>query len=94
MFVGNIGPNLISSFHVIGEHFDRTFVEGSFNLVNQDVQTTLIPSGGATGVELKVEVPGTYPPLDHSIFRIDKGAVTHLKVIGPENPDVYRPLAE
>ncbi|MCO6442271.1 MAG: nitrite reductase, copper-containing [Nitrococcus mobilis] len=92
MFIGNIGPNLISSFHVIGEHFDRVFVEGSFSLTNHDVQTTSIPSGGASGVEFKVEVPGTYILLDHSIFRINKGTVAHLKVIGPENTDVYQPL--
>ena len=92
MFIGNIGPNLISSFHVIGEHFDRVFVEGSFSLVNEDIQTTTIPAGGAAGVEFKVNVPGTYIPLDHSIFRIEKGAVTHLEVTGAENTDVYRPM--
>lgn len=92
MFIGNIGPNLISSFHVIGEHFDQVFVEGSFSLMNHDVQTTMIPSGGATGVEFKVEVPGTYILLDHSIFRINKGAAMHLEVTGPENTEVYQPI--
>lgn len=91
MFVGNIGPNLISSFHLIGEIFDRVYVEGSFGLVNGDVQTTLAPSGGAVGVELTVEVPGEYLLVDHSIFRVHKGALGVLTVTGPDNPAVYEP---
>lgn len=89
LFVGDIGPNLISSFHVIGEIFDRVYVEGSFALVNQNVQTTLVPSGGATGVEFKVEVPGDYLIVDHAIFRIHKGALGVIHAEGPDNPDVY-----
>lgn len=92
MFTGNIGPNLISSFHVIGEIFDRVYVEGSFDLVNRNVQTTLVPSGGAVGVEFRVEVPGTYIPLDHAIYRVHKGMIGQLTVDGPPNADVYEPV--
>ena len=89
LFVGNIGPNLISSFHVIGEIFDKVYVEGSFDLVNKNVQTTLVPCGGAVGVEFKVEVPGDYIPVDHAIFRVHKGASGIIHAEGPDNPDVY-----
>jgi len=58
IYMGNGGPNLVSSFHVIGEIFDRVHVEGG-SLINENVQTTLIPAGGAAIVEFKVEVPGT-----------------------------------
>lgn len=92
LFVGDIGPNLISSFHVIGEMFDKVYVEGSFALINKSVQTTLIPSGGATGVEFQVQVPGDYIPLDHAIFRVHKGASGIIHVEGPENPDVYNSI--
>jgi len=92
MYVGNIGPNQPVSFHVIGEIFDVVYVEGSFDLVNRNVQSTLIPAGGAAGVEFKVEVPGNYVLVDHSIFRIHKGALGILTVQGPENPDVYNPI--
>ncbi|MDP2675029.1 MAG: copper-containing nitrite reductase [Dehalococcoidia bacterium] len=92
LFVGNIGPNYISSFHVIGEIFDKVYVEGSFDLVNRNVQTTLAPSGGAVGVEFKVEVPGDYLAVDHAIFRIHKGAVAIIHAEGPENPDVYESI--
>ena len=68
LFVGNGGPNLISSFHVIGEIFDRVQVEGG-KLINENVQTTVIPVGGAAIVEFKVEVPGSYTLVDHAIFR-------------------------
>lgn len=91
-FVGNGGPNLISSFHIIGEIFDKVYVEGSFDLVNENVQTTLVPVGGAVSVELTLEVPGTYIPVDHATFRVHKGAHAVIRVAGPSNPDVYDPI--
>jgi nitrite reductase (NO-forming) len=92
LVVGNAGPNLSSSFHAIGEIFDTVYVEGSFALVNHDVQTTAIPSGGAAAVEFTVDVPGALLLVDHAIFRTDKGAAGTVHVEGPENPDVYQPL--
>jgi len=90
IFFGNAGPNLISSFHVIGEIFDRVYREA--DLVSppaQSVQTTLVPAGGATVVEFKVEVPGDYTLVDHAIFRVEKGAVGFLKVEGAPRHDLY-----
>ena len=92
LFVGNIGPNLASSFHVIGEVFDNVYREGSLSEPNHNVQTTLIPSGGSSTVEFKVEVPGNFTIVDHSIFRINKGALGQLHVEGPENPEILRKL--
>jgi nitrite reductase (NO-forming) len=89
LFVGNGGPNLVSSFHVIGEIFDRVQFEGG-SIAQENVQTTLIPSGGAAIVEFHLEVPGSYVIVDHSIFRaFNKGALAILKVEGPENKDIY-----
>ncbi|WP_376751226.1 copper-containing nitrite reductase [Kaistella carnis] len=88
-FVGNGGPNLVSSFHVIGEIFDRVYVEGG-TTINKNIQTTVIPAGGAAMVEFKVEEPGNYILVDHSIFRaFNKGAIGTLKVTGEKNPKVY-----
>ena len=88
MYVGNGGPNLVSSFHVIGEIFDRVYGEGG-KLINENVQSTLIPAGGATIVEFKVDIPGSYTLVDHSIFRaFNKGALGQLKVEGDENPEI------
>jgi nitrite reductase (NO-forming) len=90
IYMGNAGPNLVSSFHVIGEIFDRVRHEGGTGLVNSNVQTTLIPAGGATVVEFKVDVPGTFILVDHSIFRaFNKGALGMIDVGGAENAAVY-----
>ncbi|MDX1270603.1 MAG: copper-containing nitrite reductase [Bizionia paragorgiae] len=89
LFVGNGGPNLVSSFHVIGEIFDKVYVEGG-DLINENIQTTLIPAGGAAIVEFRVDVPGTLVLVDHSIFRaFNKGALGMLKVEGEENKKIY-----
>jgi len=89
MYVGNGGPNLTSSFHVIGEIFDRVWVEAG-TLENHNVQTTLVPPGGAAIVDFKVNVPGTYILVDHAIFRaFNKGALGMLKVEGDEDKLVY-----
>ena len=88
MYVGNGGPNLVSSFHVIGEIFDKVYVEGG-KLINENVQSTVIPAGGAAMIEFKVDIPGSYTIVDHSIFRaFNKGALGQLKVEGDENPEI------
>ncbi|ULJ62236.1 copper-containing nitrite reductase [Wielerella bovis] len=89
LFVGNGGPNLVSSFHVIGEIFDKVYVEGG-DLINKNVQTTLVPAGGAAIVEMKIDVPGTYNLVDHSIFRtFNKGALGQIKAEGAEDKDIF-----
>jgi nitrite reductase (NO-forming) len=85
-------PNLISSFHTIGEIFDRVHREGGLlTRPGRRIQTTLVPAGGATMVEFDVEVPGIYLLVDHAIFRTAKGAVGQLTVTGAERPDIYDP---
>lgn len=91
IFFGNIGPNGISSFHIIGEIFDKVYVEGAIGgAVNHNVQTTLVPSAGSVIVEFKVDVPGAYTLVDHSIFRVAKGAIGQLVVEGKEDPKVFK----
>lgn len=95
LFVGNGGPNLISSFHVIGEIFDLVYTEGGSVANQKDVQTTLVPAGGSAIVEFTVDVPGTFILVDHSIFRaFNKGALAMLTVTGDENAQVYSGLQE
>ena len=91
IYFGNIGPNGVSSFHIIGEIFDKVYSEGSLGgAVNRNVQTTLVPSAGATIVEFKLDAPGTYTLVDHSIFRVAKGAIGQLVAEGAANPAVFR----
>ncbi len=89
LYVGNGGPNLVSSFHVIGEIFDKVWFEGGTRF-QENVQTTLIPSGGAAIMDFHIEVPGSYVLVDHSIFRaFNKGALAILKADGAENKAIY-----
>lgn len=89
LYVGNGGPNLVSSFHVIGAIFDQVRFEGGSN-VQKNVQTTLIPAGGAAIATFTARVPGSYVLVDHSIFRaFNKGALAILKIDGPEDKHIY-----
>ena len=90
IYFGVGGPNKISSFHVIGEIFDKVYSEASLGTFKQDVQTTLVAPGGATIVELKVQHPGSYLLVDHALSRTGKGAVGVLEVTGTPVPGVYR----
>lgn len=92
LYVGNGGPNLVSSFHAIGQIFTKVWMEGGSE-INHDVQTTLIPAGGAAVVEMKMQVPQVINLVDHSIFRaFNKGAIAQIKVTGNENPSIYEKL--
>jgi nitrite reductase (NO-forming) len=89
LFVGNGGPNLVSSFHVIGDIFDNVYPEGGTTL-NHNVQTTLVPAGGSAITEFKCDVPANLILVDHSIFRtFNKGSLGMLKVEGNENKSIY-----
>lgn len=89
LFVGNGGPNLVSSFHVIGEIFDKVYKEGASEF-NTNIQTTLVPAGGSAIVEYKVDVSSNLVLVDHSIFRaFNKGALGIMKVDGAENKEIF-----
>jgi nitrite reductase (NO-forming) len=88
-FVGNGGPNLSSSFHVIGEIFDRVHPEGAEEVLSS-VQTTAVLPGGATMTEMELQVPGDLVLVDHALSRaLDKGAVGIVHVTGDAVPGVY-----
>lgn len=90
LYFGVGGPNLTSSFHVIGEIFDHVWTEGGMKHVQENVQTTLVPAGGSVIVDFRVEVPGTFILVDHSLSRaFNKGALGMLKVTGPEDRRLY-----
>lgn len=90
IYMGNGGVNLISSFHVIGEVFDRVFPEAAITSApHTDIQTTLVPAGGATVVEFDTQVPGKYLLVDHALSRIDRGVWGVLNVSGEKNTDIY-----
>ncbi|HEX6307058.1 MAG TPA: copper-containing nitrite reductase [Longimicrobiales bacterium] len=90
LFVGNGGPNLVSSFHVIGEIFDNVYTEGGTEVAQKNVQTTLVPAGGSAIVEFRAEVPGELVLVDHSIFRaFNKGALGMIEISGEGDVVVF-----
>ena len=90
IFFGVGGPNLTSSFHVIGEIFDRVYDQASLTGAPlTDVQTTLVPPGGATMVEFDLEVPGNYILVDHALSRLQRGLAGYLIVEGPDAPEIF-----
>lgn len=90
IFFGNAGPNLTSSFHVIGSNFKRVYRDGDvLSPPGRFVSTVAVPPGAATIVDMKMAVPGTYALVDHAIFRLDKGAVGFLNVSGKPREDIY-----
>ena len=91
VYFGVGGPNKVSSFHAIGEIFDKVYREGSTSDVAKSVQTTLVPAGGATIVDFKLQVPGTYMLVDHALSRVAKGAGAALEVTGPHDDGIYKP---
>jgi len=90
IYFANVGPNLVSSFHVIGAIFDKVYREGDLiSPPGRGIQSTLVPSGGATVVEIDFQVPGTFAIVDHSIWRMEKGAAGWITVTGDPRPDIY-----
>lgn len=90
IYFGNGGVNLVSSFHVIGEIFDKVYPEGAIGSEpHKNVQSTIVPAGGATITEFGLEVPGNYILVDHALSRLDRGAWGTIKVEGPENKEIF-----
>lgn len=90
IFFGNGGPDFTSSFHVIGEIFDRAYLFGGLlSPPLQGIQTISVPPGGAAVVEFQTHVPGAYSIVDHALSRSERGLGGILYVEGAENPDIF-----
>ncbi len=90
IYFGVGGPNFTSSLHMIGEIFDRVYDQASLTSPPlTDVQTTLVPPGGATVVEFKLDVPGRYILVDHALSRLERGLVAFMEVDGEEQPAIF-----
>lgn len=93
IYVGNGGVGLISSFHPIGEIFDTVYPEGGIGgALFKNIQTTIVPPGGAAIVEFKAEVPGNIVLVDHALARMNKGAWAIIEVTGEPQPDILSPV--
>jgi nitrite reductase (NO-forming) len=90
IFFGVGGPNKTSSFHVIGEVFDRAYQLGSVTSPPiENVQSIVVPPGSANIVEFKIEVPGRYVLVDHALSRAERGLAGYLVAEGQPNPELF-----
>ena len=90
IFFGVGGPNYTSSFHVIGEIFDKVYNLGGMTTPPlEGIQTVSVPPGGAVITEFKLDVPGNYTLVDHALARMERGLFGVLHVEGSKNPDIY-----
>jgi nitrite reductase (NO-forming) len=90
LFFGVGGPNFTSSFHVIGEIFDKVYnLGGLTNPPSEGIQTVTVAPGGAVITEFKLHVPGNYTIVDHALARLERGLAGLLIVDGAPNPDIY-----
>jgi nitrite reductase (NO-forming) len=92
----NAGLNLISSFHPIGSHWDVVYPEAA--LLNEPLrgsQTTLVPAGGGTVVELVGQVPSTIVLVDHALARVfDKGALGQIVISGEPDAEIFEAIVQ
>jgi nitrite reductase (NO-forming) len=91
IFFVNAGPNKTSSFHIVGEIFDKVY-SGSPDQFSRNEETVAVPPGSATVIELEAAVPGMYELVDHALFRVPKGAVgqLHVQPAGGETKATWR----
>jgi nitrite reductase (NO-forming) len=80
LYVNNVGPNEVSSFHVVGTIMDTVYVDGNPNNVLQGLQTVMLPASGGAVVEFTVTEEGDYPIVTHQFNHASKGAVAILRV--------------
>ncbi len=92
VYFGVGGPNKTSSFHVIGEIFDKAYPLASVTSAPMtDVQTITVPPGGAAITDFKVDVPGKFILVDHALSRLEKGLKGILQVSGEQQAEIFRP---
>ncbi|CAM5472298.1 Cell division protein FtsP [Afipia felis] len=95
IFFGVGGPNFTSSFHVIGEIFDKVYnFGGVISPPLEGIQTVTVPPGGAVITEFKLDVPGGYTLVDHALSRAERGLAGLLVVEGEPNPDIFNGVVE
>jgi nitrite reductase (NO-forming) len=79
-YVNNVGPNKVSSFHVVGTIFDDVYMDGNPANHLKGMQTVMLPASGGAVLEFTVKEEGVYPIVTHQFNHATKGAVALLKV--------------
>ncbi|MFD1851106.1 multicopper oxidase domain-containing protein [Oceanobacillus bengalensis] len=79
-YINNVGPNEVSSFHVIGTVFDDVYIDGHPANHMEGMQTVGLPASGGAVVEFTVKEAGTYKFVTHQFNHVQKGAAGKLVV--------------
>ena len=79
IFVVNCGPNVWSSFHVVGTVFDRAYVNANPNNQLTGLQSITIGPGDGACVEFVLDEPGIYPAVNHAFGHAAHGAIALLQ---------------
>ena len=81
IFVVNAGPNIWSSFHVVGTIFDRAYINASPKNELFDLQSITIGPGDAACVEFTLDEPGIYPAVNHAFGHAAHGAIALIQAV-------------
>ncbi|WP_458414755.1 multicopper oxidase domain-containing protein [Schinkia sp. CFF1] len=82
IYFNNVGPNEVSSVHVIGTVFDDVYLDGNPASSNHltGMQTVMIPASGGAVLEFTVKEVGSYSIVTHQFEHVQKGAAAIIKV--------------
>ncbi|NRD76731.1 multicopper oxidase domain-containing protein [Bacillus sp. BRMEA1] len=79
-YVLNVGPNEVSSFHIVGTLFDDVYLDGNPYNHLKGMQTVMLPASGGAVVEFTLTQEGSYPFVTHQFNDATKGANGVIKV--------------
>lgn len=79
IFIVNAGPNIWSSFHVVGTIFDAAYVNGNPANKLVGLQSISVGPGDGACVEFTLEEPGVYPAVNHAFGHAAHGAIALLQ---------------
>ena len=79
IFVVNAGPNIWSSFHVVGTIFDKAYLNANPANVMVGMQSITIGPGDGACVEFVIDEPGNYPAVNHAFGHASQGAIAILQ---------------
>ncbi len=91
LYVVNAGPSLWSAFHVIGAIFDKVYPGGNPAQAIDGVSTYSVGPGEGMVFDLKLDQPGKYPFVDHSMAHMQIGAMGVLQIEQPAGTTPAKP---
>jgi nitrite reductase (NO-forming) len=79
IFLVNAGPNVYSTFHVVGAIFDRVCVNANPRNELFGLQSWTVGPGDGACFELTLDEPGIYPVVNHAFGHAAHGAIALLQ---------------